>query len=346
MWKRVFDGQADCKYLYWRRWPWSPCSRGWARGWPGAGGECARGDCRRLACSVEPAGAGAAAAGQCGGFPAALCDRALPCFGAGRFAAAGRAASASALCLVVRAGPAGPGDRHPRLCAGARHGPAGVALRARAQSRHLASTPSSKRQARAHAGLRSINKVGSTAAHFRASPCRRCLTSEFRIEHRPADHRRAGILGLAVGFGAQTLVRDIISGFFLILEDQVRVGDAAAINGVAGTSKRSTCVRSSSATAKAPSTSFRTARSTPWRTTARTSLTPSSPSASRTTTIRTGSRQSWCDRRGDAGRSAIPAVDTRAGRDAWRRRVRRVVDDDEDPDEDRAAEAMERSAAN
>ena len=44
----------------------------------------------------------------------------------------------------------------------------------------------------------------------------------------------AGILGLAVGFGAQTLVRDIISGFFLILENQVRVGDVAAINGQAG----------------------------------------------------------------------------------------------------------------
>jgi moderate conductance mechanosensitive channel len=44
----------------------------------------------------------------------------------------------------------------------------------------------------------------------------------------------AGILGLAVGFGAQTLVRDIISGFFLILEDQVRVGDAAAIDGING----------------------------------------------------------------------------------------------------------------
>jgi small conductance mechanosensitive channel len=44
----------------------------------------------------------------------------------------------------------------------------------------------------------------------------------------------AGIVGLAVGFGAQTLVRDIISGFFLILEDQVRVGDVAAINGVGG----------------------------------------------------------------------------------------------------------------
>jgi small conductance mechanosensitive channel len=45
----------------------------------------------------------------------------------------------------------------------------------------------------------------------------------------------AGIAGLAVGFGAQNLVRDVISGFFLILEDQVRVGDLAKINGVSGT---------------------------------------------------------------------------------------------------------------
>jgi len=45
----------------------------------------------------------------------------------------------------------------------------------------------------------------------------------------------AGILGLAVGFGAQTLVKDIISGFFLILEDQVRVGDSAIVNGTGGT---------------------------------------------------------------------------------------------------------------
>ncbi len=44
----------------------------------------------------------------------------------------------------------------------------------------------------------------------------------------------AGIAGLAVGFGAQTLVRDIISGFFLILEDQVRVGDVASVNGTSG----------------------------------------------------------------------------------------------------------------
>jgi len=44
----------------------------------------------------------------------------------------------------------------------------------------------------------------------------------------------AGILGLAVGFGAQNLVRDLISGFFIILEDQVRLGDVAVINGTAG----------------------------------------------------------------------------------------------------------------
>ena len=44
----------------------------------------------------------------------------------------------------------------------------------------------------------------------------------------------AGIAGLAVGFGAQNLVRDVISGFFLVLENQVRVGDVAVVNGTGG----------------------------------------------------------------------------------------------------------------
>ena len=44
----------------------------------------------------------------------------------------------------------------------------------------------------------------------------------------------AGIVGLAVGFGAQNLVRDVISGFFFILEDQVRVGDVVVVNGTSG----------------------------------------------------------------------------------------------------------------
>ena len=45
----------------------------------------------------------------------------------------------------------------------------------------------------------------------------------------------AGILGLAISFGAQSLVRDIISGFFILLENQFAVGDvidAAGKNGV------------------------------------------------------------------------------------------------------------------
>lgn len=44
----------------------------------------------------------------------------------------------------------------------------------------------------------------------------------------------AGIVGLAVGFGAQELVRDFISGFFILLEDQLRTGDMAIINGTTG----------------------------------------------------------------------------------------------------------------
>lgn len=44
----------------------------------------------------------------------------------------------------------------------------------------------------------------------------------------------AGLVGLAVGFGAQNLVRDLISGFFIILEDQIRLSDVAIINGTGG----------------------------------------------------------------------------------------------------------------
>jgi small-conductance mechanosensitive channel len=44
----------------------------------------------------------------------------------------------------------------------------------------------------------------------------------------------AGIVGLAVGFGAQHLVRDLVTGFFLILENHIRIGDTAVINGTTG----------------------------------------------------------------------------------------------------------------
>jgi small conductance mechanosensitive channel len=44
----------------------------------------------------------------------------------------------------------------------------------------------------------------------------------------------AGILGLAVGFGAQTLVKDVITGFFILLENQIRVGDLITAAGSSG----------------------------------------------------------------------------------------------------------------
>lgn len=45
----------------------------------------------------------------------------------------------------------------------------------------------------------------------------------------------AGVAGLAIGFGAQNLVRDIISGFFIIFEDQFSVGDYIFTSNVEGT---------------------------------------------------------------------------------------------------------------
>lgn len=45
----------------------------------------------------------------------------------------------------------------------------------------------------------------------------------------------AGIVGLAIGFGAQELVRDFIAGFFMLLENQIRKGDVVIINGTPGT---------------------------------------------------------------------------------------------------------------
>lgn len=44
----------------------------------------------------------------------------------------------------------------------------------------------------------------------------------------------AGVLGLAIGFGAQQLVRDVINGFFILMDDQIRVGDVVSIAGQSG----------------------------------------------------------------------------------------------------------------
>ena len=48
------------------------------------------------------------------------------------------------------------------------------------------------------------------------------------------DRAGAGVVGVALGFGAQNLIKDVLSGLFMLMEDQLRVNDVAVINGKSG----------------------------------------------------------------------------------------------------------------
>lgn len=50
----------------------------------------------------------------------------------------------------------------------------------------------------------------------------------------------AGVVGIAVGFGAQTLVKDLLSGFFLLIEDQLREGETVEVAGKKGVVEKAT----------------------------------------------------------------------------------------------------------
>ncbi|MDE8350230.1 MAG: mechanosensitive ion channel [Acidocella sp.] len=67
------------------------------------------------------------------------------------------------------------------------------------------------------AGLICLSKIGVNAAPLLAG---------------------AGVLGIAIGFGSQKLVQDIITGLFLLLEDAMQVGDTIALAGMTGTVER------------------------------------------------------------------------------------------------------------
>jgi small conductance mechanosensitive channel len=60
------------------------------------------------------------------------------------------------------------------------------------------------------------------------------LKEGFRIDIAPLL-ASAGIAGLAIGFGAQTLVKDVINGFFILAENQFEIGDTIRAAGVSGT---------------------------------------------------------------------------------------------------------------
>jgi small conductance mechanosensitive channel len=73
------------------------------------------------------------------------------------------------------------------------------------------------------------------------------VLGEFRLDLAPLL-AGAGVAGLAIGFGAQSLVKDVISGFFVLMEDQFAVGDVVRIGNATGTVEmiglRSTRLRS------------------------------------------------------------------------------------------------------
>jgi small-conductance mechanosensitive channel len=64
----------------------------------------------------------------------------------------------------------------------------------------------------------------------------------FKIDVKPLI-ASAGVVGLAIGFGAQTLVKDVINGFFILLENQYDVGDVVRVGGVSGTVENMTLRR-------------------------------------------------------------------------------------------------------
>jgi small conductance mechanosensitive channel len=65
------------------------------------------------------------------------------------------------------------------------------------------------------------------------------LLQQLRVNVTPIV-ASAGIVGIAVGFGAQSLIRDLFAGFLILLEDQYNVGDSVKIGETAGTIERLT----------------------------------------------------------------------------------------------------------
>jgi small-conductance mechanosensitive channel len=85
--------------------------------------------------------------------------------------------------------------------------------------------------------LRRIDTVGTAIRYFTtvvvSLVAGMLILNELGISIAPIL-ATAGVAGVAIGFGAQSLIRDYFTGFFLLLEDQVREGDVVEIAGKSG----------------------------------------------------------------------------------------------------------------
>lgn len=59
------------------------------------------------------------------------------------------------------------------------------------------------------------------------------VLGQFNVDYQPILLATGGV-SFAIGFGAQTVVRDFFSGFFILLENQFQIGDVVSINGISG----------------------------------------------------------------------------------------------------------------
>jgi len=97
------------------------------------------------------------------------------------------------------------------------------------------------------AGLARVKQRTETLRHIIRSVCKGILIlvvvlqigAELGFSLAPVL-ATAGISGLAIGFGAQSLVKDVISGFFILFEDQFGVGDVVKIDDFSGVVERMT----------------------------------------------------------------------------------------------------------
>ncbi|KZE63703.1 mechanosensitive ion channel protein MscS [Fictibacillus phosphorivorans] len=92
-------------------------------------------------------------------------------------------------------------------------------------------TPLRLSERRENTLFRLLNNVASYVIYFVAILT---ILTEFGVDIK-AILAGAGVVGLAIGFGAQSLVKDIITGFFIIFENQFSVGDTVRIASFEGT---------------------------------------------------------------------------------------------------------------